>query len=141
MPLIKIVVLDDLTTMEKGQCYLISTTRRKAAIKGKNPKIEAGYCNTVRNIYITFSKILNHFENYIHLICYNLTLLNKQIDGEKEHLRKCTFSSNGKNKRIKIKVCTSELFDPCSFSDPSPAFDDMYRSKIENGNYEVYGHE
>ena len=82
-----------------------------------------------------------NFEKYIQFICYNLTLLNKQIDGEKEHLRKCTFSSNGKNKRIKIKVCTSEAFDPCSFSDPSPALDDMYRSKIGNGNYEVYDYE
>ena len=52
--LIKVVVLHP-TTMEKDQCYLISTKRPKTAIREDNPKIQADYCNMVTNIYLLFS--------------------------------------------------------------------------------------
>ena len=62
-------------------------------------------------------------------------MLNKQFGEEEEDLRKCTFSSDGMNKRIKIKICTSETFDPCSFSDPSPVLEDTYKTKTPKGNH------
>ena len=52
LSLIKVVVLHP-TTMEEDQCYMISTKRPKGTMKEDNHKIQAHYCNTVRNIYVS----------------------------------------------------------------------------------------
>ena len=56
---------------------------------------------------------------------------------EEEDLRKCSFSSDGKNRAIKIKVCTSDTFDPCSFSDPFPVLEEMKKSKTQKGKCDI----
>ena len=56
---------------------------------------------------------------------------------EEEDLRKCSFSSDGKNRAIKIKVCTSDTFDPCSFSDPFPVLEEIKKSKTQKGKCDI----
>ena len=56
---------------------------------------------------------------------------------EEEDLRKCSFSSDGKNRTIKIKVCTSDTFDPCSFSDPFPVLEEIKKSKTQKGKCDI----
>ena len=103
LSLIKVVVLHP-TTMGKDQCYLISSKRPKETIRENNPKIQADYCNTVP-IFILYFLVgtfyFLHFKNDILFIRYTLILFNKQIGEEEKDLRKCSFSSDGKNRTIK----------------------------------------
>ena len=125
--------------MENDRCYLISTKRPKETTREGDPKFHADYCNRVTNIYMPFSRgKMFYCKNDLYFNCYTLILLNKQIDEEEKDLRKCSFASHGKNRTIKIKVCTSETFDPCSFSDPFPGLEEMIKSKTQKGNYEDY---
>ena len=58
--LIKVVVLHP-TTMEKDQCYLISTKRPKEETREDNPKIQADYCNMVTNQIFTYHFLVGIF--------------------------------------------------------------------------------